>query len=153
MEDTHVGIDNFTDQIECSSLGDGQWALFVAFDGHGGKHTTQFVCDKLPNLIVKEIQFPVEVEKVVRRALLHIDNSSVEACSLHTCLSSGTTALVATVFGRYLLVAGDCRVVLLRKGKAIEMSRDYNTDCSRERKHIEASGGYIDDGLNIPMEL
>ncbi|XP_057858553.2 probable protein phosphatase 2C 57 [Cryptomeria japonica] len=148
MEDTHVCIDNFADKFGCSSLGDGPWALYGVFDGHGGKHAAQFVCDKLPNLIVKDMHFPSEVEKAVRRAFLHIDTAFAEACSLNTCLSSGTTALVAMIFGRYLLVAnaGDCRAVLSRQGKAIEMSRDHNTDCSRERKRIEASGGYIDDG-------
>lgn len=42
--------------------------------------------------------------------------------------------------------AGDCRAVLCRRGKAIEMSRDHKPACSVEKKRIEASGGYIYDG-------
>ncbi|KAH9318341.1 hypothetical protein KI387_020110, partial [Taxus chinensis] len=148
MEDTHVCFDNFADKFGCSSLGEGPWAFYGVFDGHGGKHAAHFVCDKLPSLIVKDSHFPSEVEKAVRRAFLRTDTAFAEACSLDTGLSSGTTALVAMIIGRYLLVAnaGDCRAVLSRCGKAIEMSRDHKPGCSRERKRIEASGGYVDDG-------
>lgn len=54
--------------------------------------------------------------------------------------------------------AGDCRAVLCRRGKAIEMSRDHKPQCSLEMKRIEASGGYVDDGylngqLNVARAL
>lgn len=54
--------------------------------------------------------------------------------------------------------AGDCRAVLCRRGKAIEMSRDHKPICSKERKRIEASGGYVYDGylngqLNVARAL
>ena len=54
--------------------------------------------------------------------------------------------------------AGDCRAVLCRRGKAIEMSRDHKPICNRERKRIEASGGYVYDGylngqLNVARAL
>lgn len=62
--------------------------------------------------------------------------------------------------GRLLVVAnaGDCRAVLCRRGKAIEMSRDHKPLCTKEKKRIEASGGYIYDGylngqLNITRAL
>lgn len=42
--------------------------------------------------------------------------------------------------------AGDCRAVLSRLGVAIEMSKDHRPCCIRERKRVEALGGYIDDG-------
>ncbi|PKI33605.1 hypothetical protein CRG98_046004 [Punica granatum] len=50
--------------------------------------------------------------------------------------------------GRLLVVAnaGDCRAVLCRRGKAIEMSRDHKPVCAKERKHIGAFGGYVYDG-------
>lgn len=54
--------------------------------------------------------------------------------------------------------AGDCRAVLCRRGKAIEMSRDHKPACTKERKRIEASGGSIYDGylngqLNVARAL
>lgn len=42
--------------------------------------------------------------------------------------------------------AGDCRAVLCRRGKAVEMSRDHKPVCLKEKKRIEASGGYVCDG-------
>lgn len=54
--------------------------------------------------------------------------------------------------------AGDCRAVLCRRGRAIEMSRDHKPICIKERKRIEASGGYVYDGylngqLNVARAL
>lgn len=62
--------------------------------------------------------------------------------------------------GRLLVVAnaGDCRAVLCRRGKAIELSRDHKPICSKEKKRIEASGGSVYDGylngqLNVTRAL
>ena len=61
---------------------------------------------------------------------------------------------------RLLVVAnaGDCRAVLCRRGNAIDMSNDHKPTCSKERKRIEASGGYVYDGylnglLNVARAL
>ncbi|KAH1038447.1 hypothetical protein J1N35_040190 [Gossypium stocksii] len=83
-----------------------------------------------------------------------------EACALDSALASGATALAALVLGRMLAVAnvGDCRAILCRHGKAIEMSRDHKPNCNRERKHIEVLGGSVYDGylngqLNVARAL
>ena len=49
---------------------------------------------------------------------------------------------------RSLLVAnaGDCRAVLSRRGRAMEMSKDHRPNCLKERMRIEFLGGVIDDG-------
>uniref|UniRef100_A0A2N9H756 protein-serine/threonine phosphatase n=1 Tax=Fagus sylvatica TaxID=28930 RepID=A0A2N9H756_FAGSY len=77
-------------------------------------------------------------------------------CHAKCSLSDRLTDLAS----RLLVVAnaGDCRAVLCRRGKAIEMSRDHKPLCSKERKRIEASGGYIYDGylngqLNVARAL
>jgi protein phosphatase PTC2/3 len=64
------------------------------------------------------------------------------------------------VLHRSLLVAnaGDCRAVLCRRGKAIEMSSDHKPSCNSEMARIEASGGYVDDGylngqLNVTQAI
>ena len=61
---------------------------------------------------------------------------------------------------RLLVVAnaGDCRAVLCHRGNAIDMSNDHKPSCSKERKRIEASGGYVYDGylnglLNVARAL
>lgn len=42
--------------------------------------------------------------------------------------------------------AGDCRAVLGKRGKAIEMSRDHKPNCSSEKLRIEKLGGVVYDG-------
>ncbi|KAH7373090.1 hypothetical protein KP509_17G036600 [Ceratopteris richardii] len=68
-------------------------------------------------------------------------------CSREVLLgSSGTIAITVLILAREIFVAnaGDCRVVLCNRGKAIEMSRDHKPHVERSR--IEALGGYIYDG-------
>lgn len=74
--------------------------LGQVFDGHGGKHAADFVCHHLPRFIVKDEEFPKEIERVISSAFLQTDNAFAEACSLDAALASGTTALAALVIGR-----------------------------------------------------
>ncbi|KAK3009896.1 hypothetical protein RJ639_012985 [Escallonia herrerae] len=79
---------------------------------------------------------------------------------LHITLSGIPYSEFYSLSGSSLVVAnaGDCRAVLCRRGKAIEMSRDHKPICSKERKRIEACGGYVYDGylngqLNVARAL
>ena len=53
---------------------------------------------------------------------------------------AGTTALAALVTGDSLLVAnaGDCRAVICRRGRAVDLSRDHNAEYEAAR--VEAAG-------------
>ncbi len=53
---------------------------------------------------------------------------------------AGTTALAALIAGDALLVAnaGDCRAVMCRRGRAIDLSRDHNAESEAER--VKAAG-------------
>lgn len=42
--------------------------------------------------------------------------------------------------------AGDCRAVLGKRGRAIELSKDHKPNCTSERLRIEQLGGAIYDG-------
>ncbi|KAL0330807.1 UNVERIFIED_CONTAM: putative protein phosphatase 2C 22 [Sesamum angustifolium] len=132
----------------------------LVFDGHGGKHAADFACYHLPRFIVEDEDFPQEIERVMSSAFLQTDTAFAEALLFGQSCASGTTALAAVVIGSSLVVAnaGDCRAVLCRRGKAIEMSRDHKPVCLRERRRIEASGGYVYDGylngqLNVARAL
>ncbi|KDP33644.1 hypothetical protein JCGZ_07215 [Jatropha curcas] len=160
MEDVYTCIDNFLGDCGLNNVVDGPNAFYAVFDGHGGKHAADFACYHLPKFIVEDEDFPTEIERVVASAFLQTDTAFAEACSLDAALASGTTALAALVIGRLLVVAnaGDCRAVLCRRGKAIEMSRDHKPICNKERKRIEASGGQVSDGylngiLNVARAL
>ncbi|GAB2275549.1 hypothetical protein Dimus_010306 [Dionaea muscipula] len=160
MEDVYVCLDDCMHHYGLKNICEGPKAFYGVFDGHGGKHAADFVCSHLPRFIFEDEDFPSEMERVITSAFLQTDTSFAEACVSDVGLASGTTALAALVVGRSLVVAnvGDCRAVLSRRGKAIEMSRDHKPHCCAEKKRIEASGGYVDDGylngqLNVARAL
>lgn len=148
MEDVYVCVDNFRQGHGLNKHIDGPSAFYGVFDGHGGKHAADFACNHLPKFILEDKDFPVDIERIVASAFLQTDYAFAEACSLNTALASGTTALATLVIGRLLVVAnaGDCRAVLCRRGKAIDMSRDHKPGCMKEQRRIEASGGSVYDG-------
>ncbi|KFK32556.1 hypothetical protein AALP_AA6G258400 [Arabis alpina] len=160
MEDAYLCLDNFMDSYGLKNSGDGPSAFYGVFDGHGGKHAADFACHHIPRYIVEDQEFPSEINKVISSAFLQTDIAFSEACAMDASLASGTTALAAILFGRLLVVAnaGDCRAVLSRQGKAIEMSKDHKPMSSKEKRRIEASGGYVYDGylngqLNVARAL
>jgi serine/threonine protein phosphatase PrpC len=55
---------------------------------------------------------------------------------------SGSTALAALVAGGDLIVAnaGDCRAILCRRGRLIELSRDHKASSIHESTRIRAAG-------------
>ncbi|MBA0856481.1 hypothetical protein Goshw_029111 [Gossypium schwendimanii] len=116
------------------------------FDGHGGTDAALFIRKNILKFIVEDSHFPICVEKAIKSAFLKADYSFADASSLD--ISSGTTALIALIFGRTLIIAnaGDCRAVLGRRGRAIEMSKDHKPNCTSERRRIEKLGGIIYDG-------
>lgn len=160
MEDAYVCCDNLIHEYGLRNFGEGPNAFYGIFDGHGGKHAADFACSNLPKFILEDESFPRDIERVFASAFLQTDTALADTCSIDSALESGTTALAALVVGRSLVVAnaGDCRAVLCRRGKAVEMSRDHKPACMREKRRIEASGGYVYDGylngqLNVARAL
>ncbi|XP_075522550.1 putative protein phosphatase 2C 22 [Primulina tabacum] len=160
MEDSYACADNMMNDYGQNDGDERPRAFYGVFDGHGGKHAADFACYHLPRFIAEDEDFPLDIERVIASAFLQTDTAFAEACTLDADLASGTTALAAVVIGSSLVVAnaGDCRAVLCRRGKAIEMSRDHKPICINERMRIEASGGYIYDGylngqLNVSRAL
>lgn len=74
--------------------------IYQVFDGHGGKHAADFARCNLLQYIIKNKDFPQEIEKVVSSAFLQTDAAFAEACSFDAALASGTTALAAIIMGR-----------------------------------------------------
>lgn len=148
MEDEHVQIDDLVDYLGSHCVSKGPSSCYGVFDGHGGRDAAQFARDMLLKYIVQDASFPTSVEEAVYQGFLNTDKAFAEACRADSSLSSGTTAIMALVLGREVFVAnaGDCRAVLCRLGKAVDMSRDHKPWCKQERMRIESLGGYIDDG-------
>ncbi|WOL11788.1 putative protein phosphatase 2C 47 [Canna indica] len=156
MEDEHIRIDDLSAHLSSILRCPTPSAFYGVFDGHGGPDAAAYVKRHAMRFLFEDAEFPQafepnkdflkSVENSVKRAFLHADLALAEDCTINN--SSGTTALAALVFGRFLVVAnaGDCRAVLCRKGEAVEMSQDHRPIYAAERQRVEASGGYIDDG-------
>ncbi|XVF63512.1 hypothetical protein PTKIN_Ptkin09bG0092500 [Pterospermum kingtungense] len=146
MEDEHICIDDLIRHMGASAEFPSPGAFYGVFDGHGGKDAAIFVRKNILKFIVEDSHFPICVEKAIKGAFLKADYAFADASSLD--ISSGTTALTALILGRTLIVAnaGDCRAVLGRRGRAIEMSKDHKPNCTSERLRIEKLGGVIYDG-------
>eukprot|EP01018_Ginkgo_biloba_P027297 Gb_33897 [translate_table: standard] len=54
-----------SDKFGCAPFGEGLRGFYEVFNGHGGEHVAHFVHDNLPMLIVDDVDFPSEIEKVL----------------------------------------------------------------------------------------
>nr|GME02060.1 probable protein phosphatase 2C 27 isoform X2 [Ipomoea batatas] len=116
------------------------------FDGHGGTDAESFVRNNILKFITEDSYCPICLEKAMKNAFLNADYAFVDDSSVDT--SSGTTALTALLCERKLVIAnaGDCRAVLGKRGRAIELSKDHKPDSKSERHRIEKLGGVIYNG-------
>ncbi|KAL1540611.1 protein-serine/threonine phosphatase [Salvia divinorum] len=146
MEDLHICIDNLPQYLCKVADIPAPGAFYGVFDGHGGIDAALFVREKLLKFIVEDSFFPVCLERAIKSAFLRTDYAFADDSSLD--ISSGTTVLTAFISGRKMIVAnaGDCRAVLGKRGRAIEMSKDHKPNCKSEKIRIEKLGGAIYDG-------
>ncbi|XP_030461397.1 probable protein phosphatase 2C 27 [Syzygium oleosum] len=146
MEDEHICIDNLPQHLGAAAEFPCPGAFYGVFDGHGGTDAASFVRENILRFIVKDTHFPVCLKKAMKSAFLKADSAFANADSLDS--SSGTTVLTALIHGRTMLIAnaGDCRAVLGKRGKAIELSKDHKPDSTSERLRIKKLGGVVYDG-------
>ncbi|XAR64270.1 Phosphoprotein phosphatase [Bertholletia excelsa] len=146
MEDEHICVDDLLEYLGATVDFPSPGAFYGVFDGHGGTDAASFIRKNILKFIIEESHFPLCLEKAVKNAFIKADHVFADDSSLDS--SSGTTALTAIIFQRTLLIAnaGDCRAVLGRRGRAVELSRDHKPNCAFERLRIEKLGGVVYDG-------
>lgn len=162
MEDEHIQIDDLSAHMG-SFLGCSMPSAFYAvFDGHGGPDAAAYIKRNAMKLFFEDADLPhtsdidaiflKELENSHRKSFLRADRALADEQSVSS--SCGTTALTALVLGSNLLVAsaGDCRAVLCRKGKAVDMSQDHKPSYLPEQRRVEELGGYIDNGYLYPKK-
>ncbi|KAL0743380.1 hypothetical protein Bca4012_084893 [Brassica carinata] len=156
MEDEHICIDDLSAHLGSSFFRfPFPVAFYGVFDGHGGSEASQYIKENATRLFFEDAVFREspfvlnafllqEVERSHRRAYKLADLAMEDESIVSG--SCGTTALTALVIGRHLMVAnaGDCRAVLCRKGKAVDMSCDHKSTFEPERRRVEELGGYFE---------
>lgn len=150
MEDEHIRVDDILAN-RLSGREFESWkpmAFYGVFDGHNGSDAATYLKENLLNFILEDVDFSAQgLQKAVKNAFLKADCALAEPES-RVDERSGTTALVAMVLGRSLLVAnvGDSRAVLGKRwGKAVQLSSDHKPTSSAERSRIESLGGFVED--------
>ncbi|XP_028776708.1 probable protein phosphatase 2C 47 isoform X2 [Neltuma alba] len=140
MEDEFIAVDILHENLPSPG------AFYGIFDGHGGTDAALFTRKNILKFITTDSHFPCSIQKAIKSAFVKVDHALADAISLDR--SSGTTALIAFMMGRSMLIAniGDSRAVLGKRGRAVELSKDHKPNCTSERLRIEKLGGVIYDG-------
>eukprot|EP00300_Choanocystis_sp_HF-7_P032569 c4331_g1_i1.p1 GENE.c4331_g1_i1~~c4331_g1_i1.p1 ORF type:complete len:322 (+),score=70.80 c4331_g1_i1:131-1096(+) len=118
---------------------------FGVFDGHGGAHASNFIASNMHQYIFR--QFERSIEQDIPR-LLHNAFTQIDQTFLSTDMPSGSAALVGLLIADRLWVAntGDCRAILSRSGKAVELSFDHKPNREDELARIRRAGS---DAVNV----
>lgn len=121
-------------------------AFYGVFDGHGGRAAAEFLRDNLMKNVVENENFMRDPELALKEAFLRTDEDFYDKSGPGE--TSGSTGLAACVIGGklYIANAGDCRAVLSRKGKAIDLSIDQKPSSVGEMERIKNAGGFVEDG-------
>lgn len=121
-------------------------AFYGVFDGHGGRAAADFLKDHLMKNVVKNENFMKDPELALKEAFFTTDEEFYAAVGPSE--TSGSTGLAACIIGGklYIANAGDCRAVLSRKGRAIDLSIDQKPNSRSEMERIKKAGGFVEDG-------
>lgn len=118
---------------------------FAVFDGHGGSQAASYAAAALHmNLAASEDYANGGIAAALQDAFVRTDADFIESVAS----DSGTTALVACVAGRSLVVAnaGDCRGVLCTgdASRAVRLSEDHKPNRADEKARIMSAGGDVE---------
>jgi protein phosphatase 1G len=154
--------------------------IFAVFDGHGGGEVAKFVSRHFCALLLKNRFFEagdlenalvstfVLIDEVLRneesiKELIRIRDGLPNNCLVKEPkmdMYVGCTALVVLIRNRRMFVAnaGDCRCVLSRSKRAIDLSQDHKPTLRKEKQRILQAGGQVSEGrinrgLNLSRSL
>jgi protein phosphatase 1L len=120
-------------------------SLYGVFDGHGGAKASQYCKDFLLQTIIKDPDFPTDINKALSRSFCKID-ADFSAKAKIQLLTDGSTATVALIQNRvvYVANAGDSRAIIVQKGGKVKvMSIDHRPDRKDEELRIRKLGGKV----------
>ena len=152
--------------------GDG---LFVVLDGHNGRVAVDYVAERLPELILSSVEFQAgnmerailsglkatETELIKRLRGDAVDSPSALKLSDvdpdFPVLTSGVVVCVVLIRNGFVYVAnvGDCRAILCRDSRALQLTVDHTVQDPKERgrvKDLISTEGHV-RGLMVTRSL
>jgi serine/threonine protein phosphatase PrpC len=133
--------------VQSSTTSGSSVGYFGVFDGHAGADGSEYVSQNLHLSIIHHELFSTDIDEAIRLSCLAIDTTFLQRCrTVESPLYCGTTAIGAFIRGETLTVfnVGDCRAVLCRDGKAVDMSTPHNPNRAEEAARVLRANGWID---------
>ncbi|TMX00132.1 hypothetical protein EJD97_001347 [Solanum chilense] len=117
--------------------------LYAIFDGHSGRKVAEYLQSHLFENILSEPDFWRKPVTAFKKAYKSTNNYILENV---VGARGGSTAVTAILIDqKYLIVAnvGDSRAVLIRKGKAKQITIDHEPQKKEEKEVVESKGGFV----------
>ncbi|GAA0167066.1 protein phosphatase [Lithospermum erythrorhizon] len=163
-EDSHIQIDDLSTTLDFIKQSCPHKSGFYAlFDGHGGSEASSYLKENAMKLFFQDIKisqeflnlgdgnnddsFSQELKKFHAEAFRLADQAIADEGTIDE--ACGTTALTAMFLGKRLMIAnaGDSRAILCSRGGVFtQLTEDHRPDSNKEKKRVEESGGFIEDG-------
>jgi protein phosphatase 2C family protein 2/3 len=156
MEDEHIIVKEYDLMVPKKSKSSknlsetltGFMSYCGVYDGHRGREASQYCRERLHINIAQEIPQDNNVCEAIKRGCLQTDKEFLEK-SKEEDLEAGAVLVVTVMHGKelYIANAGDCRAVLCRAGRAVELTQDHRPDRVLEEKlRVESLGGKLEFG-------
>ncbi|XP_002964457.2 probable protein phosphatase 2C 60 [Selaginella moellendorffii] len=112
------------------------------YDGHKGSKVSSLCASRLHAELLQARAGGLPLSDSLVKTFMAIDEKVGQDESLKY---EGSTALVVVITDGKMVVAnaGDCRCVLSRQGRALELSTDHHGDVGDERSRVMRAGGYV----------
>ena len=129
-----------------------EYSFFSIYDGHGGNSCSEYLRDNLHKFIIKDINFPKNIEQAIKNGFAKAEKEFLSNYALSKDEStiidkSGSCALVMLILKNMLYIAnvGDSRgIASLNNGqKYISITEDHRPNSKTEEKRIIDNGGFI----------
>lgn len=137
MEDSHTHILALPDDPEA--------AFFGCFDGHGGASVAQYAGKNLHKFILKQPEYPDNMEEALKKGYLAIDEAMLQDEALKDVMA-GSTAVSVLIkdMQLYCANAGDSRAIASINGQLEVLSNDHKPNNEEESRRICEGGGWVE---------